>query len=533
VDAQVGDTGGDGLRVHSEATLGSPQTGLVNDGATVEVLAGPVAADGYRWYHIRYGPQAQTGWVVDQYLAAVAGPIASATSAPGAPAATSPAAAPAADAAQAPAADLPVDHVVVIYLENHAFDNMYGLFPGADGIAQAVNGKEQVDRDDKPYDTLPQPMLGDTNPPHPDPRFPANLPNAPFEMNQYVPFDKDGEIHNSYAYYAHQYAINGGKMDKFVAWNAFGAAAFGYFDTNGQKLWGWAQQFTLADRWFHAAFGGSWLNHMWMVCACTPVWPNAGADVISSPFPDDPNHMQDLNVTPDGFAVNTTDPFYPPYHSYYDDQHRLPPQTMPHIGDRLDAAGVSWAYFSGGWDDAVAGHPDPRFHFHHQPFNYFQDVGGDAAARAAHLKDEKDFLAALQNGSLPAVSWVKPNGGQDEHLAWGSLQAGDEHADSLLRAIQASSYWPRVAVIVTTDDYGGFWDHVAPPVVDKWGPGSRVPTIFVSPYARRGFVDHTPYDTTSVLRFLEWRWGLPPLTSRDTAANNILAAFDFTQAPTR
>jgi phospholipase C len=86
---------------------------------------------------------------------------------------------------------------------------------------------------------------------------------------------------------------------------------------------------------------------------------------------------------------------------------------------------------------------------------------------------------------------------------------------------------------VTTDDYGGFWDHVAPPTADRWGPGSRVPTIFVSPYARRGHVDHTPYDTTSILKFLEWRWGLPPLTSRDTAANNILAAFDFTQAPTR
>jgi len=101
----------------------------------------------------------------------------------------------------------------------------------------------------------------------------------------------------------------------------------------------------------------------------------------------------------------------------------------------------------------------------------------------------------------------------------------------MLRAIQSSPYWPRVAVIVTYDENGGWWDHVAPPVVDEWGPGSRIPALIVSPWARRSFIDHTPYDTTSVLKFIEWRWGLPPLGPRDAAANNLLAAFDFSQPP--
>ena len=98
---------------------------------------------------------------------------------------------------------------------------------------------------------------------------------------------------------------------------------------------------------------------------------------------------------------------------------------------------------------------------------------------------------------------------------------------SILRRIEASPLWGDSAIIVTWDENGGLWDHVAPPVVDRWGPGARVPAIIVSPFAKRGFVDHTTYDTTSILRFIEVRYGLRPLAERDRKANDLRNAFRF------
>jgi phospholipase C len=98
----------------------------------------------------------------------------------------------------------------------------------------------------------------------------------------------------------------------------------------------------------------------------------------------------------------------------------------------------------------------------------------------------------------------------------------------LIEAVKASAVWPRTAIVISWDDYGGFFDHVAPPVIDRWGPANRVPTLIISPWAKRSHVDSTQYETVSLLRFIEWRWGLAPLASRDARAANILPAFDFT-----
>ncbi len=434
-----------------------------------------------------------------------------------------------APAAQDTAGPLPIDYVIVIYLENHSFDNLYGLFPGADGLANTEGAPPQTDLDGSPYTTLPRPVDTTLRPPGPDPRFPDDLPNRPFDIGRYVPpTEKTGDL--IHAYYRHQYQIDGGKMDRFAYWSDAKGLAMGYYDTTGLPLARWAREYTLADRFFQAAFGGSFLNHLWLVCACTPVWPNAPADVVSIPFPDHPDYLQDRSVRPDGYAVNTTQPYYPPYRDTPDD-HRLPPQRLPHIGDRLDAAGVSWAWYAGGWNDAVAGHPGPLFQYHHQPFDYFADVGGDPAARARHLKDEADFTTALANGTLPHVSWVKPYGADNEHPGYADVITGEQHVEALLRQIQASAYWFRAAVIVTYDEHGGYWDHVPPPVVDEWGPGERVPALVISPFARRGYVDHTVYDTTSILKLIETRWRLAPLGSRDAAASDLTGAFELPAPP--
>jgi plastocyanin len=100
-----------------------------------------------------------------------------------------------------------------------------------------------------------------------------------------------------------------------------------------------------------------------------------------------------------------------------------------------------------------------------------------------------------------------------------------------VRAVQQSPAWAYTAIIVTYDENGGFWDHVAPPKGDRWGPGTRVPTIVISPYAKKGYVDHTKYDTTSILKLIETRWGLAPLGPRDAAATGLANVFDFTQTP--
>jgi phospholipase C len=169
-----------------------------------------------------------------------------------------------------------------------------------------------------------------------------------------------------------------------------------------------------------------------------------------------------------------------------------------------------------------------RFHCHHQPFVYFARFADtEVDERHAHLKDEEDFRADCARGTLPAVSFVKPSARHDEHAGLATVRESEDHAHELIEGVMGSPLWERAAVIVTYDDFGGWYDHVAPPPGDRWGPGGRVPALIISPYARRGFVDHTQYDTTSILKFIEWRFGLGSLTERDRTAANLLPAFDF------
>jgi phospholipase C len=273
------------------------------------------------------------------------------------------------------------------------------------------------------------------------------------------------------------------------------------------------------------------LNHFWLICAATPVWPNAPAAKIAQPVYDDRGILVDLpkdgDVTPDGYTVNDVQPFYTPFVAGTAEIDRMPPQTMETIGERLSAAGVDWAWYAGGWDDALAGHPAPTFVPHHQPFSYFVEYGDGTPGRAAHLKDEVAFFASLEDGTLPAVSYIKPLGLYDEHAGYSAIEAAEQHAVELIERVKASPYWERSAVIATYDDFGGWYDHVAPPAIDRWGPGGRVPALVVSPHARKGHIDRTPYDHTSILKLIEWRFGLAPLTTRDAFAYNMLAAFDF------
>jgi phospholipase C len=242
----------------------------------------------------------------------------------------------------------------------------------------------------------------------------------------------------------------------------------------------------------------------------------------------DGNVVTDGYVTPDGYAVNTSYTVNAPHPSNVTTG-LVPNQTNPTIGDRLTTANVSWAWFSGGWNDAIAGHPAATFQFHHQPFAYYANFADGTQAKADHLKDEADFIAAAQAGTLPAVSFIKPLGLNNEHAGYADIITGENHTIDLINAVRNGPNWKDAVIIVTYDENGGFWDHVAPPTIDRWGPGSRTPAIIISPFAKRGFVDHTSYETVSILSFIEARWKLPPLSDRDRNASPLLNAFDFSQ----
>jgi phospholipase C len=224
----------------------------------------------------------------------------------------------------------------------------------------------------------------------------------------------------------------------------------------------------------------------------------------------------------------------------------LPPQKSLTIGDTLSAKKISWAWYAGAWDLAVKDSvkaKDKRkviythekgthnFQPHHHPFNYYKRFAPGKPDREVYLKDGEEFFKAIDKGILPQVSFYKPTGDLNEHPGYTDVLSGDQHIADLLARIKKSPLWPKTAVIVTYDENGGFWDHVAPPKGDRWGPGTRIPAIIVSPFAKHGFVDHSVYDTTSIIKFISQRFGLEPLPGVRANVGDLMNAFDFNQKP--
>ena len=415
-----------------------------------------------------------------------------------------------------------IEHIVVIYLENRSFDSLFGLFPGANGLAQARQAPLQRDEYGRPYTALPAVLDGH----QPDGRFPADLANKPFNIADYVPADQS-HPDLTHRFYIHQMQINGGRNDRFAQLSSAGALSMGHYDLFGTALWQYAREFTLADHFFQAAFGGSFLNHQWLICACTPEFKEAPPELRqwkSNPANGKP--VSDPTVSDDGYAVGTIQPHHPPFDEA-ETKPRLPVQTHATIGDRLSEKGISWAWYAGGWDDAVAQRKTAdNFQHHHQPFVYYANYAPDSQARADHLKDKTRLWSDL-NSHFPQVAFFKPVGSKNQHPGYSTIQAADQEVKEVVEAIRSSAIWPSTAIIITYDEYGGFWDHVTPPLMDRWGPGSRIPALIVSPYAKKGHVDHTVYDTTSILKLIETRFGLEPLTDRDAQANDLHNAFNF------
>jgi acid phosphatase len=269
------------------------------------------------------------------------------------------------------------------------------------------------------------------------------------------------------------------------------------------------------------------LNRMWLIAAASPVFSGAPANLVAKL--DASGHLiRGGAVTPDGYVVNTSFTVNTPHPSSVNPADLVPNQTMPTIGDRLNDKKLSWAWYSGGWNNALANNPDPTFQFHHQPFAYFSKYADGTQLKKDHLKDETEFIADAQAGTLPVVSFVKRLGINNEHPGYANLLTGENHVVDLINDVLNGPEGKDAVIIIMYDENGGFWDHVSPPVVDpQWGPGTRVSAIIVSPFVKHGFVDHTFYETVSILSFIEKKWDLKPLNERDRDANPLQNAFNY------
>jgi acid phosphatase len=515
-----------------------------------------------------------------------------------------------------------IQHIVVIYEENHSFDNLYGSWEGVNGLSNAgAAHTRQVGQAGVPYNCLLQNDVNLTSPPLPadctdtttGTTFTSHFTNAPFQIDTYLPpsartcpqpgvFAPNGLLPSPsnlpggctrdivHRFYQEQYQLNNGMQNRYTTGSDAVGLTQGYYDTRALPIYAYLHSgghphYAIADDFFQSAFGGSFFNHQWLIAAASPVYPGAAATLHSiidsngmptnyplykatGPVSDQPLTQLCPSLVPGracgDYAVNTIQPTYQPTSS---NPTKLPPQTGTTIGDELSAAGVSWAWYSGGWSNAngnVGGPgwtngtgptcsdpdsfanpafpfcPNKVFQFHHQPFNYYASFAPGTPGRA-HLKDEQEFIQLAQSSSkecnLPAVSFIKPVGLENEHPGYTSETRGSDHLVDLLQTIDNSRCAKDTMVIVTYDEFGGQWDHVSPPGQggtpgphDLWGPGTRIPALIVSPFLRGNFVvDSTQYDTTSILATIERRYGLAPLSSRDAAVNDLSNVFDAKQ----
>jgi phospholipase C len=512
-----------------------------------------------------------------------------------------------------------INHIVVIYEENHSFDNLYGRWEGVDGLANADAAHTiQVGQGGVPYTCLLQNDVNLTSPPLPADcadtttatPFASHFTNLPFPIEAYIPagartcpqpgvFAPNGLPPSPanlpggctrdivHRFYQEQYQLNDGQQNRYTTGSDAVGLTQGYYDTQALPIYAYLHggdhpHYAIADNFFESAFGGSFLNHQWLIAAATPTWAGAPASqhsiIDANGMPNNyrlyhaTGPVRDSALTQicpslvpgracGDYAVNTIQPAFQPTSS---NPTKLPPQTGTTIGDELSSAGVSWAWYAGGWSNAAGdvGAPgwtngavpgvcaDPQsspnpvwpycpnkvFQFHHQPFNYYANYAPGTAGRT-HLRDEAEFLTAAQSSTtdcnLEAVSFIKPVGLENEHPGYTSEGRGSDHLVQLLQAIQGSACAKDTMVVVTYDEFGGQWDHVSPPGQggttgphDLWGPGTRIPALIVSPFLRGNFVvDHAQYDTTSILATIEHRYGLAPLSTRDAAVNDLSNVF--------
>ncbi|MGC2695500.1 MAG: alkaline phosphatase family protein [Candidatus Angelobacter sp.] len=345
-----------------------------------------------------------------------------------------------------------IKNVVVVIMQNRSFDHLFGTFPGANGIQPGVPGFTQ--KDAKGASVTPQLLTA------------TSTPDLPHARNDFL------RVWDS------------GAMDKYAFFN--GVVSMGHYDntTPGMAtLWGWAQQFALADNFFPSVMGDAPSNQLYLVAA-------------------------DDNNTP-----GTLQPFFPPCNTQVK---ATAGYTFQHVGDQLATKGLTWAWYQENLNVCSSYVPQEN------PFQFFTD-----AHNSANVRDLSKFTPDLASGSLPAVVLVQPGPPHSMHPGSGPISNGIDWLDGFVRQVQASSVWSNTAIVVIWDSSGGWWDHVSPPQVDAQGYGARVPMLVISPFAKKNYISHVQMDDVSILKFIQTTFGLAPLNARNQLGNDIGDMFSF------
>lgn len=358
-----------------------------------------------------------------------------------------------------------IKHVVFLVKENRTFDNYFGTFPGADGATSGTISTGQ---------TIP-------------------LGHAPDVLPRDI----------SHSFQSAVLAIDSGAMDKFDLipggnQNGDYLSYSQYTEADIPNYFTYARQFVLADQFFSSLTGPSFPNHLYTVGA-----QSGGA--INNPSSanrwgcDSPLNARVQVLEDDG----TTMPEYPCF-------------DFRTLADLLENEGLSWKYYAPGQDQSgyIWSALDAIAHIR------LTDLW------TQHVVPTANFVTDAQNGNLPAVSWLVIGSGRSEHPP-ASVCVGENWTVQQINAVMQGPDWESTVVFLTWDDFGGFYDHVAPPPVDNFGLGPRVPFLIISPWARSGYIEHKPLEFSSVLKFIEDRFDLDRLTERDEKSNDLFNAFDF------
>ena len=385
-----------------------------------------------------------------------------------------------ADAATIKLARSKIKHIVFLVKENRTFDTLFGTFPGANGATEGT-------------------LCDGTTVP---------LAHAPDTVNDLPHNFADGiEV------------INGGKM------NCFEDAGYVQDDEKDiPNYWAYARRFVLADNFFSSEYGPTCIEHFFNYAAQADRFVDCARPgqygLKQREFCDDPFEQaytfprftkeareqifQLEEQGPNGAAAVRT---------HY--RLRYPCSDVRVLPDRLQAKGISWKEYQGN---------SPWV----QPLREIRHVRFSSMYR--NVVPDTHFVTDVEAGRLPQVSWLTPPMPLSDHPPY-SLCRGENWLVDTLNVLMRSRYWDSTAIVVTWDDFGGFFDHVPPPHLDLYGLGPRVPAIVISPWARRGLIDHDQMDFASVLKFIETIFDLPALTERDAQANDMFSAFDFRGSP--
>jgi phospholipase C len=429
-----------------------------------------------------------------------------------------------ADAAPPHVARYPVKNVVFLIKENRTFDNYFGIFPGANGADAGVT----CDGGRAPLKRL--------------------LNSQPTDI--------------SHTFGSAAMAFNDGGMNCFdllgqdpslpdggaVLYPSGGPLAYQVAEPSDiPNYWLLAQTFVLSDNFFSSLRGPSFPNHLYTIAAQSgrivnlPGTPTDAAVPLVGPCTDagcpQPGvaGLEPSNVPPMPTSIPAWGCDTPPNSATQvlneegELENAYPCVDFPTLGDELTAAGVSWAMYA----PTALPEPDSGYlatnGYVWSVFDAIRHIR-DTPEWTAHVLPIDQFVIDARAGNLPSVTWVSSPADVSEHPPE-PVCDGENWTVSLLSALGAGPQWSSSAVFLTWDDYGGYYDHVAPPNVDEFGLGFRVPLIVISPYARPGFIDHTLGEFSSVLRFIEEDFSVPNLTARDKSTTNMVQDFDWTQTP--